>query len=180
MKQVFLERLLLLPYPGQRQSDRQVDVGSGHVSELQLSGDGGQRQDVVVGIVDLAGQEGLVLLTNDVILALIYQHIVGKYGFPVVSRHAGLEVPMRCLYAAIAMVDGDDDAFHEMSLVSLIILAVTAAYLRGRFALQRTYFTAFWQGVPYIHKDGKHVEITHVSMLMEICYNIRITGGSTL
>ena len=84
LKQVFLERLLLLPYPGQRQSDRQVDAGGGRATKFQLSCDGGQRQNIVVWIVDLAGQEGLVLLADDVIPALINQHVVGENGLLVV------------------------------------------------------------------------------------------------
>ena len=134
LEQVFTKRLLLLADPGQWQSDRQVDAGGGQPTELQFPGDGSERQDVVIGIVDLAGQEGLVFLADDVILALVHQHIVGKDRFCVVCRHAGLKVPVRCLYATIAVVDGDDDVSHGIYLVFLINSAVTAARLRSRLA----------------------------------------------
>ena len=88
MKKVFAVCLLLLTNPGQRQAHRQVDAGGGQPTELQFAGDGGQRKDVVVGIVDLAGQEGLVVFADDVISVPIHQHVVGEDGLPVADRQA--------------------------------------------------------------------------------------------
>ena len=71
LDQVFAEALFLLRYPGQGQSDSQMDIGAGHMRQLNLSGDGSQRQDIVVLIRHLVRDEFLVFLADAVPLAVV-------------------------------------------------------------------------------------------------------------
>ena len=83
---------------------------------MQLHGNGGEGEDVIILVLHLLRQEFLVTFSDEIVAPLIYQKVLGKEGLRVVADHAcgktvvcGLDVP-------IAVIDADDfdavEIFH--------------------------------------------------------------------
>ena len=108
LDQVFAEAVFLLRYPGQGQSDGQVDVGAGHMRQLQLPGDGGKRQDVIVLIRHLVRDEFLVFLADAVPLAVVLESAEDEERFLVIGGHTCPEAGVGRLDVSVAVVDSND------------------------------------------------------------------------
>ena len=108
LDQVFAEAIFLLRYPGQGQSDSQVDVGDGQMRQLQLPGDGGKRQDVIVLIRHLVRDEFLVFLADAVPLAVVLKRSDDEVWLFVIGGHTCPEAGVGRLDVSVAMVDPND------------------------------------------------------------------------
>ena len=105
LDQVFAEAVFLLRYPGQGQSDSQMDIGAGQMRQLQLPGDSGKRQDVVVLIRHLVRDEFLVFLADAVPLAVVLKRSDDEEWFLVIGGHTCPEAGVGRLDVSVAVVD---------------------------------------------------------------------------
>ena len=71
LQKIRLEAVLLLAHPGQRKSSRKVDTGGGQFSDIQLTGNGGKSENIVVAVCHFVGDKFLVFLADEIVSALI-------------------------------------------------------------------------------------------------------------
>lgn len=76
LRQIGAEPLALVADPRQRQSDRQMNSRRGQLIAPKLLPDARQRQQVVILIADLIERELPMPRTDDVILAIVHQHVL--------------------------------------------------------------------------------------------------------
>ena len=109
LEKVRPERFLLSPGPPKGQPGGQEHVGFRQPGVLQLHGDTGQHEQVVVLIQRFVRAICLVPDADGVISTLVEQEIVQECGFPFVGQDAGGETVVGGLHIAIAVIHGDDD-----------------------------------------------------------------------
>ena len=107
-QKIAFERFFLHGHPGQRQPDCEDDVRFGHSRCFQFFGNGNQRQQEVVLVQLLFGQELFMSFTDEVILAGIDQHISGEQRFGIISGDPGAKTVIRGFDVAVARVYGND------------------------------------------------------------------------
>ena len=125
LRQIRLKAVLLLGHPGQGKSCRKVDTGRGQSADIQLSGNGGEGEDIVVIVGHLVGDKFLVFLANQVILALINKQITLEGRLFVIGCDTGFEAAVGSLDIAVAMVDADDNGVgvvHKIHIGSFLPL----------------------------------------------------------
>ena len=84
-------------------------MGRGQPADIQLSGNGGKSENIIVAVGHLVGDKFLVFLPDNIILALIDKHIALEGGFFVIGSNACLETAMGGLDIPVPVVDADDD-----------------------------------------------------------------------
>ena len=94
---------------------------------VQFHGNGGQSEDVVILVQVFLSGIGLVTLTDQVVAALVDQHIFGEQGFCVVDGQASAETEICCFHVSIPGIHTDDfdvvDCFHLIFLSKFIFCA---------------------------------------------------------
>ena len=109
LKEICLEAVLLFAYPSQRKSCRKMNTGRGQLADIQLTGNGGKGENIIVTVGHFVGDKLLVFLTDEIISALIDKQIALEGRLFVIGGNARLEAAVGGLDVAIAMVDTDDD-----------------------------------------------------------------------
>ena len=122
LKQICPEAVLLLGYPGQGKSCGKMDTGRGQPADIQLSGNGGKGENIIIAVGHLVGDKFLVFLSDQIIPALIDQQIAFECGFFVIDSNAGFEATVGGLDIAVAVVDADDDGVivHKIHIGSFL------------------------------------------------------------
>jgi hypothetical protein len=86
-----------------------VNTGRGQLADVQLTGNSGKGENIVVAVGHFVGDKFLVLLTNEIISALIDKQIALEGRLFVVDGYARLKAAVGGLDVAVAVVDTDDD-----------------------------------------------------------------------
>ena len=93
-----------------------MDVSAGHMRQLQLPGDGGKCQDVIVLIRHLVRDELLVFLADAVPLAVVLKRSDDEVWLFVIGGHTCPEAGVGRLDVSVAVVDSND---HDGVLCSV-------------------------------------------------------------
>lgn len=99
-------------------------MGRGQPADIQLSGNGGKSENIVVVVGHLVGDKFLVFLTDQIILALINKQIAFEGRLLVVGCGTRFEAAVGGLDVAVAVVDADDNGVgvvvHKIHSVSFL------------------------------------------------------------
>ena len=109
LQEIFFEAVLLFAHPSQRKSRSKVNTGRGQLADVQLTGNGGKGENIVVAVCHFVGDKFLVFLTDEIISALIDKQIAFEGRLLVVGGNSRLETAVGGLDVAIAVVDTDDN-----------------------------------------------------------------------
>lgn len=102
------ELVLLLAYPGEGQTDSQMDTGRKKLSDIQLPADSSKGENIIVLVHHLVRKKFLVVFSDEIEPAFINEQIALEGRLLVIGCHAGFEAGVRCLDVSIAMVDPND------------------------------------------------------------------------
>ena len=105
---VGFEILPLLAHPGEGQAHRKAHRGVGQSMHVQLTGDSGQGEDIIVVVPGLIGGKLLVARPDQVVAAIIHQQLVLEHRLGVMGGQPCRETAVGGLDVAIAVVDADD------------------------------------------------------------------------
>ena len=117
LQEICLEAVLLFAHPSQRKSRRKMDTGRGQLADVQLTGNGGKGENIVVAVCHFVGDKFLVFLTDEIISALIDKQVAFECRLFVVGGYARLEAAVGGLDVAVAVVDTDDDGIGVVVVV---------------------------------------------------------------
>ena len=120
LQEICLEAVLLFAHPSQGKSRSKVDTGRGQLADVQLTGNGGKGENIIVAVGHFVGDKFLVFLTDEIISALIDKQIALERRFFVISGNARLETAVGGLDVAVAVVDTDDDGVGVVVVVHKI------------------------------------------------------------
>ena len=91
LQEIFFKAVLLFAHPGQRKSRRKVNTGRGQLADVQLTGNSGKGENIVVAVGHFVGDKFLVFLTDEIISTLIDEQIALEGRLFVISGNARLE-----------------------------------------------------------------------------------------
>ena len=126
LRQIGAEPLALVADPRQRQSDRQMNSRRGQLIAPKLLPDARQRQQVVILIADLIERELPMPRTDDVILAIVHQHVLRVRRFSLAASNARRKNAVRRLDVPVAVIQPDDVDFAEYPHILLTFSAFAA------------------------------------------------------
>ena len=110
----------MFQHPAKGQPGGKINVCLRQLFQTQLHGNGGQSEDVVILVQGFLSGIGLVTLTDQVVAALVDQHIFGEQGFCVVGGQAGTETEICRFHVSVPGIHTDDfdvvDCFHLIFL----------------------------------------------------------------
>ena len=119
LQEIFLEAVLLFTYPSQRKSRSKVDTGRGQLTDVQLTGNSGKGENIVVAVCHFVGDKFLVFLTDKIVSALIDKQIALEGWLLVVGGYARLKATMGGLDVSVAVVDADDNGIGVVVVIFL-------------------------------------------------------------
>ena len=126
LRQIGTELLSLVADPRQRQSNRQMNRRRRQLIAPQLLPDARQRQQVVILIADLIERELPMPRTDDVILAIVHQHVLRVRRFSLAASNARRKNAVRRLDVPVAVIQPDDVDFAEYPHILLTFSAFAA------------------------------------------------------
>ena len=113
------EGILLPAGPCQRQTGGEKHVCFGQPGVLQLHGNGGKGENVIILVLDLLGKEFFVPLSDQMVPTCVDQQVVCERRLLVLFEDAGGEAVVCGLDVAVTVIDPDDcdslDGFHGVS-----------------------------------------------------------------
>lgn len=146
------ELVLLLAHPGEGQTDCQMDTGRGKLTDVQLSADGGEGENIIVLVRHLVRKKLLVIFSDEVEPAFIDQKIALEGRLLVVGCHTGLEAGVRHFDVAVAVVNADDYGLvsvrvkiHSCSFLPLCGCSYLLIFFKGQ-SLPFRYLFCFPRG----------------------------------
>ena len=102
-----------------------MDTGRGLLADIQLTGNSGKGENIIVAVCHFVGDKFLVFLTDEIVSVLIDKQIAFEGWLFVVGGNARLEAAVGGLDVAIPVVDADDDGsggVHKIHRVSFLPL----------------------------------------------------------
>lgn len=112
LQEIRLENVLLFAHPSQRKSHRKLNTGRGQLADIQLTGNSGKSESIIIAVGHFVGDKFLVFLSDEIISALIDEQIAFE-GLFVISGNARFGTAVGGLDIAVAVVDTDDDNLKE-------------------------------------------------------------------
>ena len=74
----------------------------------QLCSNSGESKQIVVIILNLVGEEFFMPFSDNVVAAVIYEHVRGEQRFGIVPDNSGREAVISCFSVAVTIVHTDD------------------------------------------------------------------------
>ena len=119
--QILPERRLLPACPSQWKTGGNHNVRLGNIFGFQFLGNRRKGEDIIVLVVHLFGNKLLVSLADEIIFAVVGQHIAGEQRLCVKTKNTGRKIVIRRFHIAITVVDADDfcvvHCFHSSSFL---------------------------------------------------------------
>ena len=97
-----------------------MDTGRGLLADIQLTGNSGKGENIIVAVCHFVGDKFLVFLTDEIVSVLIDKQIAFEGWLFVVGGNARLEAAVGGLDVAVAMVDTDDNGIGAVAVVHKI------------------------------------------------------------
>ena len=106
--------LFLSACPSQGQACGDNHLCFGQLFTLKLLRNGNKGEDIIVLVTDFVGKELLVSFFDQIIFAVVYEHISRKQRLGIVCEQSGLKAAVRRFHIPISVVDADNVHFIKI------------------------------------------------------------------